>query len=154
MNKTQLLQRLSSLTLIFALLAVLIPVGGAFASPQHAGSSVVAYDMVGSASQNLLSHTNAYAGAFGSAGDGFEKYQRGISASIPFAVLDDSLSIYPPDSLGIIKEGNTDEFFGVVDTENSNNSYRKRTFIYPGTLERWKLCGASTLYLLAILQKL
>ena len=90
-----------------------------------AGSVVptdVAYDMVASTDLNLTSYTNAFTGAFASAGDGFQKYQRGVSPSIPFAVVDDSLSIFPPDSLGIIKEGNTDVFFGIVDTENGDNS--------------------------------
>ena len=82
----------------------------------------VAYDMVNSTSERLTSFTNVFAGAFSSAGDGFQKYQRFVSPSIPFAVLDDSLSIFPSDSLGIIKEGNTDIFFGIVDTENPNNS--------------------------------
>ncbi|MEE8426211.1 MAG: hypothetical protein V3S15_02930, partial [Woeseiaceae bacterium] len=61
-------------------------------------------------------------GAFSSAGDGFQKYQRGVSSSIPFSVLDDSLSIFTPDSLGIIDEGNLDIFFGVTDTVNGDNS--------------------------------
>ena len=86
------------------------------------GPTDVAYDMVGSGSQNLTSYTNIWTDAFASAGDGFQKYQRGVSASIPFAVLDDSLSIFTSDSLGIVKEGNTDVFFGIVDTENSDNS--------------------------------
>ena len=89
---------------------------------QSAIAGTVAFDMVGSASQNLTSFTNPFNGAFGSSGDGFQKYQRGVSGSIPFAVADDSLSIFTSDSLGIIKEGNTDEFFGVVDTENGDNS--------------------------------
>jgi predicted extracellular nuclease len=86
------------------------------------GTQRVAYDMVESDSLRLTSYTNLFEGAFSSAGDGFQKYQRFVSSSIPFSVLDDSLSIFPPDSLGIIKEGNTDVFFGVVDTENSDNS--------------------------------
>ncbi|MHA3980250.1 endonuclease/exonuclease/phosphatase family protein [Halovulum sp. GXIMD14794] len=59
---------------------------------------------------------------FGSAGDGFAIFQRGVSPSIPFAVLDDSLAIFTPDSLGVIKDGNTDPFFGVTDTENADNA--------------------------------
>ena len=82
----------------------------------------LAFDMVNSGDQRLTSFTNIFDGAFTSAGDGFQKYQRGVSSSIPFAVVDDSLSIFPSDSLGIVKEGNTDVFFGVVDTENPNNS--------------------------------
>ena len=83
---------------------------------------VLAFDMVGSASQRLNAHINAFDGAFGSSGDGFQKYQRFVSASIPFAVLDDSLSIFTSDTLGIVREGNTDVFFGVVDTQNGDNS--------------------------------
>ena len=82
----------------------------------------LAFDMVESADQRLTSFTNVFDGAFASAGDGFQKYQRGVSASIPFSLADDSLSIFPSDSLGIIKEGNTDVFFGIVDTENPQNS--------------------------------
>jgi len=37
-------------------------------------------------------------------------------------VVDDCLSIFPPDTLGIIGEGNTDEFFGVVDTVNDDTT--------------------------------
>ena len=78
--------------------------------------------MVGSASQNLISFTDDPAIPFTSAADGFNKFQRGVSPTIPFSVLDDSLSIFPADSLGIIKEGNTDEFFGVTDTVNEDTS--------------------------------
>jgi hypothetical protein len=99
----------------FAFQTIRITAGGI--GPQR-----VAFDMVGSASQNLTGYINPYTGAFSSAGDGFQKYQRFASPSIPFSVLDDSLSIFPPDSLGIIKEGNTDEFFGVTDTVNGDTS--------------------------------
>lgn len=91
-------------------------------APMTAYADVVAFDLVGSASQNLIAHTNPHAGAFTSAGDGFEIYQRGVSGSIPFSVLDDSLSIFPGDSLGIIDENNTDSFFGVTDTVNNDNA--------------------------------
>ncbi len=88
----------------------------------QAGAQVIASDMTGSTSQNLISYSNPYNGAFSSLGDGFQKYQRGVSPSIPFAVLDDSVAIFPPDSQGIIREDNPDEFFGVVDTENADNT--------------------------------
>ncbi|MBT8241658.1 MAG: hypothetical protein KJN63_10565, partial [Acidimicrobiia bacterium] len=81
----------------------------------------MAFDMVGSSSSNLISYTNPSTDAFGSPADGFQKYQRGVSPSIPFAVLDDSLT-FAPDTLGIIGTGNTDEFFGATDTENGDNS--------------------------------
>ncbi|MGB5331338.1 MAG: hypothetical protein WBN05_02220, partial [Woeseiaceae bacterium] len=92
------------------------------ALPLIARAEVLASDMVGSASQNLVSYTNPWTGAFSSPGDGFQKYQRGVSPSIPFSVLDDSLSIFTGDSLGIIGEDNTEEFFGVTDTQNGDNS--------------------------------
>ena len=82
----------------------------------------VAFDMVASTDLNLTSFTNPWSGGFTSAADGFQKLQRGVSASIPFSIADDSLSIFPADSLGIIKEGNTDVFFGVTDTQNPDNS--------------------------------
>jgi hypothetical protein len=85
-------------------------------------SDLVAYDMSEEGSLNLISCTNPFNGAFASAEDGFQKYQRGVSPSIPSAVLDDSLSVSPTDALGIIKEGNTDVFFGVVDTVNPQNA--------------------------------
>ncbi len=81
-----------------------------------------AFDLVGGASQNRLSFTNPFNGAFSSAGDGFQVFQRFVSPSIPFAVVDDSLSIFTPDTQGIIGEFNTDPFFGVVDTVNNDNT--------------------------------
>jgi hypothetical protein len=83
-----------------------------------ADADVVAYDMVSSTSQNLISFTDDPAIPFTSNADGFQKFQRGISTTIPFAVLDDSAGSFPSDTLGIIKTSNTDEFFGIVDTNN------------------------------------
>ncbi|SEN70521.1 Ig-like domain-containing protein, partial [Palleronia pelagia] len=88
---------------------------------------VVAFDLVGSASQNLLSYSNPFDPAgggtgFASPGDGFGIFDRDDSASVPFALLDDSLAIFTPDSLGIIKDGNADAFFGITDTENGDNA--------------------------------
>ena len=106
-----------------SLIGIIVLLASAFGGimPAKAGT-VVAYDMVGSASQNLVSYTNPWTGAFGSYSDGFQKYKRWVSPTIPYSVMDDSLSIYTSDSLGIIKEGNTDEFFGVTDTVNSDTS--------------------------------
>jgi predicted extracellular nuclease len=83
---------------------------------------VLAFDMIGSTSQNLNGTSNPFENAFSSPGDGFQKYQRGVSATIPFSVLDDSLASFPADSLGIIDDNNLDEFFGVTDTVNGDNS--------------------------------
>jgi len=88
----------------------------------QAAAQVIASDMTGSTSQNLISYSNSFNGAFSSAGDGFQKYQRGVSPSIPFSVLDDSVSIFPPDSQGIIREDNLNIFFGATDTQNGDNS--------------------------------
>ncbi len=109
------------------------------ATSAHAAD--IAFDMVGSASSNLIEYRNDFTGAFGSPGDGFQKYQRGVSASIPFSVLDDSLSIFTEDSLGIVKEGNVDEFFGVTDTVNNDNSADVQA--------QWRFCvrGATDLNL-------
>jgi len=109
----------ASLGVVLAMLVAMLPLTAA--APALAAGPV-AFDMVGSASQNLTSYTNPFTGAFGSAGDGFQKYQRWVSATIPYSVLDDSLSIYTGDNLGIIKEGNTDIFLGVTDTVNGDNA--------------------------------
>ena len=92
--------------------------------PTQLKADVVAFDMVGSASQNLVSFTDDPAIPFSSAGDGFNKFQRGVSASIPFAVVDDSAGSFPADTQGIVKTGNTDEFFGIVDTNNGDTAGR------------------------------
>jgi len=119
--------------------AVAILCTGLMASPVIAAT--VAYDMVGSASSNLNSFTNPYDGAFASASDGFQKYQRGVSSSIPYSVLDDSAGSYSGDSLGIIKTGNTDIFFGATDTDNPDNSGQ-----VSATWE-FAVSGASSLFL-------
>lgn len=90
-------------------------------SATGASAQTIAFDMRDSMSQNLISFANPD-GVFTSPGDGFQKYQRGVSASIPFSILDDSLSIFPTDALGIIDEFNTNTFFGVTDTVNGDTS--------------------------------
>ena len=105
---------------LLALLLLPIVVG----FPAQLEADVIAFDMVASASQNLVSYTDDPAIPFTSAGDGFNKFQRGVSLSIPFAVVDDSAGSFPPDVLGIIKTGNTDEFFGIVDTNNDDTGGR------------------------------
>ena len=94
----------------------------AFRNIELSVAEPLAFALRDSADKNLVAYTNPFTDAFGSAGDGFQVYQRGVSMSIPFAVLDDSLSIFPPDTLGIIGEGNLDSFFGIVDTINGDNS--------------------------------
>ncbi|WP_310619166.1 ExeM/NucH family extracellular endonuclease [Flexibacterium corallicola] len=80
----------------------------------------IAYDMVGSSSEGLLNYSNT-APDFGSAGDAFAKMK--VGDSIPFALLDESNSSNTSDTAGIIDAGtNADEFFGIVDTQNADNS--------------------------------
>ena len=115
----------SRLLTILILISIVVP-GVAFTgnTQVQAAPAVIAFDMVGSASQNLISYTDDPAIPFSSSGDGFNQFQRGVSPTIPFAVVDDSAGSYPPDNLGIIKTGNTDEFFGIVDTNNGDTGGR------------------------------
>lgn len=106
----------SRLTLAASLTTLLLAAGNS------AQAEIIAFDLVGSASQNLVNYTNPWTDAFSSAGDGFQVYQRGVSASIPFAVLDDSAVTFPADGIGVIDDFNTDAFFGAVDTVNGDNS--------------------------------
>ncbi|MDJ0770926.1 MAG: hypothetical protein QNJ12_19185, partial [Ilumatobacter sp.] len=69
-------------TLVAPLVALAAP-AVVSTSVVSAAPSAVAFDMVNSGSQNLVSFTNN-APAFSSGGDGFGKFQRGVSASIPF----------------------------------------------------------------------
>ncbi|WP_147114177.1 ExeM/NucH family extracellular endonuclease [Tateyamaria sp. syn59] len=89
-------------------------------APATGGSSPIAFDMVGSASLGLLGFVST-APTFSSAGDGFGFFQVG-AGSVPFSLVDDSAASFPGDSLGIIDaSANTDVFFGVTDTINSDN---------------------------------
>ena len=90
--------------------------------PVAASADTVASDLVPAAPVGLINYDNPWTGAFGSLGDGFQIYQRGVSPTIPFAVVDDSETSFPPDSLGIVDENNTDPFFGVVDTVNGDTN--------------------------------
>ena len=107
-------------TAVVSLLASTALVTGSLTNQASASDHIVAYDMVGSSSQNLISFASD-APLFSSAGDGFGKYQRGVTFPIPFALLDDSAATFPPDSLGVIDDFNLDEFFGATDTVNGDN---------------------------------
>jgi hypothetical protein len=94
------------------------------ASPAAFGQTIAA-DRFGGDDLNLTSLTGE--ASFTSAGDGFNEYTSGDGA--PFAVLDDSASVFLPDEQGIVvttADGNGgvtyDSFFGVVDTENGDNT--------------------------------
>ncbi len=91
-------------------------------APGLAGADDIAWDLVSSTSQNLVSYSTD-APVFGSPGDGFQKFTVGVSPSIPYALVDDTNAGYPADEVGIIDAATDfDEFFGVVDTENDDNS--------------------------------
>ncbi len=98
------------------LAALLLP-----AIPALAVETPIAWDMVDSSSSKLIAHNNSFAGAFSSPADGAQKYRRNVSGSIPFALVDDSLLSYPADQLGIIDDNNQHEFFGLADTDNTDN---------------------------------
>lgn len=57
------------------------------------------------------------AGTYTAAASGFGEFQVGVSATIPFALLDDSAGAFPTDAVGVIKStAKTDAWFGVTDT--------------------------------------
>jgi len=89
--------------------------------PGTVGAQNIAWDMVNSTSQNLVSYSTD-APEFSSPGDGFKIYQVGVSPSIPYALVDDSAAVFPADENGII-DSNSDfhEFFGICDTYNDDN---------------------------------
>ena len=74
-------------------------------------------------SLNLVSFSqNPAEGAFNSAGDGFQVYQSGVSASIPFQLADDSNNGNSADVQGVVDTATkTDRWFGVTDTVNGDN---------------------------------
>jgi hypothetical protein len=59
-------------------------------------------------------------GVYNSADDGFETYQVGVSASIPFQLIDESID--ENDTLGIVDSSTkSDIWFGVTDTVNNDS---------------------------------
>ena len=97
----------------------------ALAAGPAAFGQTIAADRFGGDDLNLTSFTGE--ASFGSAGDGFKEYTSGEGA--PFDLLDDSASFFANDAQGIVVTSGTDStnkiydsFFGVADTENSDNS--------------------------------
>ncbi|WP_286831640.1 MULTISPECIES: endonuclease/exonuclease/phosphatase family protein [Kordiimonas] len=70
---------------------------------------------------NLLDFTQDSTDGW-SLGDAFSEMQRGVTSNIPFSLADDSAGTYEPDTLGIVDAGDTNPFFGITDTVNSQNS--------------------------------
>lgn len=64
----------------------------------------------------------ASASLWSSPADGWGIYERGVSATIPFSLLDDSAGSFTPDTLGIVETGKTDPFFGSNDLANGDNA--------------------------------
>ncbi len=60
-------------------------------------------------------------GPFTSAGDGFGYFQRFVSSSIPFSLLDDTLATFPGDTLGCANDKKLDGWFGCNDLLNNDN---------------------------------
>lgn len=61
------------------------------------------------------------AGSFSSAGDAFGIYQRNVSPSIPFSLLDDTNTNFATDNLGIVDSKKFDGWFGINDIDNTEN---------------------------------
>lgn len=97
-----------------------------------AGADDIAWDLVNSSDNNLTSFSTD-APAFNSPGDGFQKFTVVEQVcppvpdpnlnDIPYALLDDTACLYITDLNGVIDSmSDFEEFFGVVDTENDDNS--------------------------------
>lgn len=88
---------------------------------------VIAHDDFDSSFNRTAFSQAPPAGSFGSLADGFQVFQVGVSSSIPFALVDDSFSVFTPDQQGIVDASSdspgfkSDAWFGVVDVENADN---------------------------------
>ncbi len=112
MKKRQISAMMTGLLMLLALCLV----------PGMSAAGDIAWDMVSTTSQNLVSYSTD-APVFTSPGDGFQKYQVGVSESIPYGLVDDTNNGYPPDGGGVIDSAtDTEEFFGVIDTVNGDNA--------------------------------
>lgn len=60
-------------------------------------------------------------GPFASPTDAFGVLQRGVSSSIPFGLLDDTLATFPGDQTGIVNDKKLDAWFGSIDLLNNDN---------------------------------
>ncbi len=91
-------------------------------APATVTAQDVAWDMVSSTSHNLLSYTTDAPPVWTALGDGFQKYRVGVD-NIPYALVDDTASVYPADQIGIIDSATDfDDFFGICDIVNDDNS--------------------------------
>jgi uncharacterized protein (TIGR03382 family) len=98
--------------------ALLVLAGTACATPVPECFAFDTFDE----SMNLVSFSqNPLPGAFVSPGDGFQVYQRGVTPSIPFSLLDDTNTGFPADALGIVNSTKLDRWFGINDLNNGDN---------------------------------
>lgn len=102
---------------VFTLLFVL----ALFSFSVHAQNPIIAKQDFDSPVNLASSSSNPALNSFSSVADGFGIYQRNVSSSIPFDLLDDSNGSFPPDMQGIIGTNKTDAWFGATDTDNSDN---------------------------------
>ena len=79
-------------------------------------------NVVGAPSRNLSFSQNPLPGNFlPSLARGFEVWEIGVSPSIPFTLVDETLIGFPADVLGVVPETYVGAWFGVVDTVDPTN---------------------------------
>lgn len=79
-------------------------------------------NIVGSPARNLSYSQTPDIGVLIEPGDGFQPFSRLIQPElIPFSLLDDTCSVFPTDSQGIVDENKLDFWFGVCDLTNAEN---------------------------------
>lgn len=83
-------------------------------------ASLISYDLLAPDTSANINYTNNFSNTFSSSQDGFQIYQQGVDLNIPSSLLDQS-TVINSDSLGIVKNGNNNPFFGIVDTVNQDN---------------------------------
>ncbi len=100
----------------------LFVIAGMCLSAGPAAAQDIAWDLVASTSQNLLSYTTD-APVFTAPGYGFQNYDYDVNpTAIPYSLIDDTAGSFPADLIGIIDATTDhDEFFGVTDTVNNDN---------------------------------
>lgn len=79
-------------------------------------------NVVGSPARNLSYSQVPAIGALLDPGDGFQPFQVFVSATIPFALVDDTCAAFPADSQGIVQSTKFDAWFGVCDLNNPDNT--------------------------------
>ncbi len=104
--------RLPASVAAVSLLATLV------ASPAAATTPVVAAALTDGSDSNVISFVNEDADVNDTSGDAFAVVRRpDDDATTPWAILDDSLTIFPGDEQGIVDETDTAPFLAAVDTD-------------------------------------